>query len=192
MAATLADMSSATLPEFIVLDASVVSEWAAPATERQPHYAVNLAFMGRLSAAARDDQTLVVLPMLALIEVFHAQCKWVLKPQWLALPKPRPKSWMDYQKANPSAIGAAMPRIRQALQDIIDFPMWIPEPGELAPTVLSTADFRDRVPDLMHSFQMLSADATILAVAQRLAIPNVASLDVGWRRATGFTLFTAL
>src|SRR5262245_14754980 len=154
MAATLVELAdpSVALPDFLVLDATIVVEWFAPPQCRTPtvDFAAVSAFGRRVRAAALGGTTLVILPQLALEECFHVQAKWVLKSP----AKSAANDWVIYRKENPATVLQAIPNIRTALQDIIDFPMWVPEADELVRSVFSPWFFRERVPELMASFHL--------------------------------------
>jgi predicted nucleic acid-binding protein len=186
MPARLVDIAdtSLPLPEFLVLDASLVLE-LAPTAGKNPNHGAAVAFLQRISAAAHLGHTMPLLPLLAYEECYFKLCQRHLS----ALASTRGKKWHWYYKDSPGAI-----RSFQAFFDSFDrllqaIPIHVVEPEDLAVRPLGSAPaLAERMRDLVLQFAVLPKDATILSTAERLGVFTVATLDKDWARADGFTV----
>ena len=186
MPATLVDIADASfsLPEFIVLDASLVLELRPGSTTGHTRHILATNFLTRLSSAAQGGSVKTILPLLAFEECYFKLCQWTLRP--LCGPG---ITWHEYYKRNPNALAGAVPRLRTFHRILLAFPMEITEPEDTAIQPRGRAPIRsNRIGEFIDRFSVLPRDATILSEAERLGINTVATLDGDWKRATGFTV----
>ena len=188
MPATLLDIGDPALPlpEFLVLDASIVLELTPDPINPHPHHLLAVNFLHRLQLAAQEGRAKPILPLLAFEECYFKLCKRVLTAYGQLAGVP----WHVYYKTNPLSIRGIHPVLMQFYQTLLTFPVEITEPEDLAihprgrEPLLSS-----RIGDLLQQFSILPKDATIFSEAERLGIYTVATLDSDWSRADSFTVF---
>jgi len=177
----------ARLPEFIVLDASLVLELRPGSSTRRPHPNHTLAtnFLTRLSSAAQGGSVKPILPLLAFEECYFKLCQWALEP----FSGPLGISWHTYYKRNPNVLAGVVPILQTFHRILLAFPMEITEPEDTAIQPRGRAPLLSiRIGEFIDRFSVLPRDATILSEAERLGINTVATLDGDWKRANGFTV----
>ncbi len=187
MPTTLLDIGDTrlALPEFLVLDASIVLELAADPAQPHPHHILAVNFLNRLRQFARQGVVKPILPLLAFEECYFKLCWRFLDP----LSKSAKLPWKFYYKKNPAVIHDIHPILSQFYQALLAFPIEITEPEDTAvypkgrEPLLAT-----RIGDFISRFAVLPKDATILSEAERLGVYTVATLDSDWSRADGFTV----
>ncbi|MBI3360888.1 MAG: hypothetical protein HY023_07240 [Chloroflexi bacterium] len=192
MPASLLDIGDPNLllPEFLVLDASLVLELVPDPAHLHKHHALAVAFLNRLRSAARQEIVKPILPLLAFEECYFKLCKRVLIEYGRLAGGVR---WDRYYKANPLAIRSIYPVLMKLHNDLLAFPIEITEPEDLAVRPKGREPLlSDRMGDLINQFAILPKDSTILSEAERLGIFTVATLDSDWSRADGFTVLAAL
>ncbi len=188
MPATLLDISNPNilLPEFIVLDASIVLELMPDPAHLHPNHVFAVNFLNRLRQAARQGEVKPILPLLAFEECYFKLCWRILD----VMSKSQKLPWKVYYKQNPSAIRNIYPTLMQFYQALAAFPIEITEPEDIAIYPKGREpSLATRMGDFINSFAVLPKDATILSEAERLGIRTVATLDSDWSRADDFTVF---
>jgi predicted nucleic acid-binding protein len=189
MAAIIHDIrdSRLPLPDFLVLDASLLLELRPDLTNNRPNHLVAINFLDKLSNAAKTGETIPLLPLLAFEECYFKLCVGILTQY----SKNTSQNWHDYYKNNPKAINAVVPLLINFKQILDAFPIEIIEPEDLAvPPRGKLQLMADRMGEFIGSFSVLPKDATILCDAERLGVFNVATLDGDWKRADGFNVYT--
>ena len=187
MPANLQDISDHTLilPEFLILDASIILELTPDPTRSHKNHLIAVDFLNRLRMAAKGDQVIPILPLLALEECYFKLCKRAL----IAYATLAGVSWENYYKTNPVIIRSIYPALEQLYKALLAFPIIITEPEDLAiQSKGNKAPLASRIGDLVYQFAVLPKDATILSEAERLGVYTVATLDSDWSRADGFTV----
>jgi hypothetical protein len=188
MPATLLNISDSTipLPEFLILDASLVLELTPDPAQPHKHHTLAVNFIHRLRVATQTGNVKPILPLLAFEECCFKLSKRILTAYGHLNGVP----WHIYYKENPLSIRSVHPLLLQLQQMLLAFPIEITEPEDLA--ILpkgSVASLSARMGDLINQFAILPKDATIFSEAERLGIFTVATLDSDWSRADGFTVF---
>ncbi|MFW6042527.1 MAG: hypothetical protein ACOC9C_02470 [Chloroflexota bacterium] len=181
MAATLHDMADPRipLPDFLVLDASVILRLHPHLTHRYQTVAQN--FLTRAQRSARRNEVLLLLPYLALEECYFNICKFVLQDIC-----GQGNYWHEYYKNNPHQLSQAYPQLAHLRQILRSFPMKILEPDDLVASSPAPVRLSTRMLEFVRDFQVLPKDAAILAEAERVGAHTVATLDADWSRADGF------
>ena len=176
------------LPEFLVLDASLVLELTPSQDRPHKHHALAANFLNRLRQVARSGLTIPLLPLLAFEECYFKLCQRVI-----AATSPKSEIWHLYYKKNPSVIQSVRPVLVGLYEALHAFPIEITEPEDIAiPPKGRVPLLATRMGDLINQFSVLPKDATILSEAERMGIFTVATLDSDWARADGFTVFAPL
>ena len=191
MSATLLDISdySIPLPEFIVLDASLVLELTPSPSQPHRNHAVAIAFLQRLEINAQQGRVKPILPLLAFEECYFKICQRVL----IAYAQMVGEKWHDYYKKNPLVIRSIHPALMTLYRTLLSFPIEITEPEDIAIQPKGREpSLSSRIGDFIDKFAVLPRDATIFSEAERLGIYTVATLDSDWLRADGFTVYAPL
>ncbi|MDR3576881.1 MAG: hypothetical protein P4L50_23695 [Anaerolineaceae bacterium] len=174
------------LPEFLVLDASLVLELQPPTGRQYPKQIIAQNFLSRLSTESKNNRTFPLLPILALEECYFKICQRFYESYC----QPGEK-WHSHYKQFPNKIKNIMPALNNFKTLLDAIPVEIIEPEDLSipprgkVTLLST-----RLLDLIDKFCVLPKDATILSDAERLGVFSVATMDGDWNRADGFVVYT--
>jgi hypothetical protein len=192
MPANLLDIDDPNLniPEFIVLDASIVLELRTTRIA-QPRQKSAASFLNRLRNLTLSGHVMPLLPLLAFEECYFKICQSIIKTE-----KQRansPGDWHVYYKNNPNVILRCQDDLNTFNQILQAFPIVVTEPEDLAVLPLDTEQrLAERMGELIQNYRILPKDATILSTAERLGIDTVVSLDGDWARATGFNVITKI
>lgn len=192
MPANLLDISDShvPIPEFIVLDASIVLE-LRPSPATHPHHIFAVNFLNRLRNLANAGQVMPLLPLLAFEECYFKICQSIIKAE-----KRRanfPNNWHNYYKSNPQVILQCRNEINNFYQILLAFPIVVTEPEDLAVLPIDTEQrLAERMGEIILNYLLLPKDATIFSNAERLGIDTVATLDGDWVRADGFNVITII
>lgn len=193
MPANVHDINDASfaLPEFVLLDASIILELSPDPAHSHPKHTAAVNFLSRLQVEAINGNVLPVLPIEALEECYFKIAKRIIFKQWKLAG--RKGSWDNYYKSHPNIILDARKIIINLCQTLQSIPVFIPEPEELAVDPIGTEPLiADRMMDMMFNYCLLPKDALILTSAERMGINTVATLDFDWTRADGFTVLTII
>jgi predicted nucleic acid-binding protein len=188
MTAKLLDISdpSLHLPEFLILDASIVLELTPDPHKSHPHHTLAVNFLNRLRFAVQQELVKPILPLLAFEECYFKLCKRVLTEYGRLAGI---NNWEVYYKRNPLVIRSIHPLLANLYTALLAFPIEISEPEDLAVHPKGQEPLLSvRMGELIDRFAVLPKDATILSEAERLGIFTVATLDSDWSRADGFTV----
>ena len=184
--------SSIAMPEFIVLDASVILELRPPIQNPpHPNHVAANSFLNRLRPFAATGNSMPILPLLAFEEICFKLCQQVIVSKLKA--NNSSMYWHHYYKNNPQIINSCIPVLEKFHKILTSFPILITEPEDISVTPRGTEKgLAERMIDIMTSFNLLPKDANIISEAERLGIHNLASLDKDWERASGFNVFTVV
>ena len=178
------------LPEFIVLDTSLILELHPVSSSANSNHTLAVNFLNRLRSEARQARVKPFLPLLAFEECYFKICQLILTAYGKNAGNMK---WHDYYKQYPLTVRSVYPVLMQLYQTLLSFPIEITEPEDLAIRPKGREPLLSaRIGDLINQFAVLPKDATILADAERLGIYTVATLDRDWSRADGFTVFAPL
>jgi predicted nucleic acid-binding protein len=177
------------LPDVLILDASMLLELpAAPQHRtRDPRQAVR-RFLDRLGAEAIAGRMLCVAPAITLEECYFKviQYLYAIEAQRRSPPVP----WHRLYKSTPQLIQSYMPVLRRFREAVFGIPVVAIEPEDLGdpPPALE--------PRMFHHIEhvpILPRDAYLLAVAERLKTPHIATLDADFRAASeDFHIYTVI
>lgn len=180
------------LPEFLVVDASVVLVLHPSLSRRNPHFQVAYDFLQILQVQAQSGNVMPILPRLAFEECVFKICQHHIMNSAISNGLHR-MQWQSHYKANPSAIQLAKTDIQILHSSLLAIPFLISEPEDLAQQIDSpVVTLSERMLYFTDSFNLLPKDATIISVAERLDINTLATMDSDWRRADGFTVITPI
>jgi predicted nucleic acid-binding protein len=97
--------------------------------------------------------------------------------------------WHQHYKFNPQVIQQCLPAITAFHQTVGALPVTVITSEDLA-LAQPTNTLEDRMRHFISACNLLPKDAYLLAVAERLGVSDVATLDSDWQRATQFTVYT--
>jgi predicted nucleic acid-binding protein len=167
------------LPEFLMVDASLLLVLRPGSTHR--HRTAAQAFLRRVGQASLDGHMMCLVPGLVLEECYFK----IIQAQIRRLDP----NWHAHYKAHPQVIQqciGAITAFRRSLQALPVFPVTVEDlANPQAPATLE-----DRMRHFIAACNLLPKDGYILAVAERLNVTNLATLDHDWCRATQFTVYT--
>lgn len=186
MPATLRDMGdvSLSLPDYLILDTSVVYLLITPPTDERE--ATALSFLKRISQEASNGNILLLVPVVVLEECYFKIIQQGYESGGY-------KKWhTDGYKAHPELIASFIPALENLRQVLSALPAILIDPNDL----LSSESLPDPLETLMlrniQRFNLLPADSSILAEAERLGVNHLATLDKDWDRAEGFVVYRPL
>lgn len=178
--------ASIPLPEFIVLDASVILSTAPSIVTTSPRHEMARNFLSqRLLPAVRAGRVLAILPYIAYEECLFKVCEASIGTFARA-----GTPWHVFYKQSPSVIQQVLPALRALDTYLRAFPLFIPEPEDTSTLPRgSSPSLRERLLHFVEDFNVLPRDGSIIAEAERLGVNALATIDRDWLRATGFTVF---
>jgi hypothetical protein len=173
------------LPDVLFFDANVLLKLSKiSAKPTNPEQQALVSFLKRVRLQIKAGTLHCVAPINTLEECYFQ----VIKSYYLQ-GQPTGTNFNKLYKANPNLINSCMPRIRNFQAAVQAFPIEILEPEELGTSPPSIDNLLIQYIDEMH---LLPNDAHLLAVAQRLNTPHIATLDRDFERASsrGFYIYT--
>lgn len=172
----------APLPDYLVVDASLLLVLLSGSSH--PHRAAATAFLHRVGNECLNGNMVCLAPTLVLEECYFKIIQWYIKKRLASA------SWHQYYKKKPQVIQQCIARITAFHQLVAALPVAIVTPEDLALTQ-PTNTLEERMRHFISAYNLLPKDAYILAVAERLGVDDVATLDHDWKRAsTQFTVYT--
>jgi len=175
----LAD-SSAPLPDYLIIDTSLLL--VLRPGSRHPHQADAIAFLQRVARECLAGNMVCLAPTLVLEECYFKIIQAYIEGLTRTI-------WHQYYKLNPQVIQQCLPAITAFHQTVEALPVTIVTPEDLALTQ-PTDTLEERMRHFISACNLLPKDAYLLAVAERLGVSDVATLDSDWQRATQFTVYT--
>jgi len=173
----------AALPETLIVDASLLL--VLQSTSRHTHQAVARAFLRRVGNECLSGNMLCLAPTLVLEECYFKIIQFYIERH-----RPAGWTWHRYYKSNPQIIQQCIAHITAFHQLVTAIPIAIVSPEDLALTEPSYP-LEERMRHFISASNLLPKDAYILAVAERLGVDGIATLDGDWRRAQQFfTVYT--
>lgn len=169
------------LPEVIVVDASLLLGLGN--TSSEPRWIVALNFLQRLSNEALLNKVLILIPLVVMMECYHKTIQWHYEINGYK------GNWQKGYKSNPTLIQGAVPQLAQFRQNVINLPAAITGPDDLIVAKGFVRPIEAMLLDNIGKFNLLSADAEIIAESERLGVTDLATMDYDWSRADGFTVY---
>lgn len=170
------------LPEVIVVDSSILLSPIIPLNDLRWINTSN--FLQRLHNEALLANILILVPLKVMEECYHKIIQLYYesngyKGDWLRA---------GY-KRNPTLIQGVVPQLAQFRQNVINLPAAITGPDDLIVTKGFVQPIESTLLDNIGKFNLLSADAEIIAESERLGVTDLATMDNDWSRADGFTVY---
>jgi predicted nucleic acid-binding protein len=179
--ASLAD-PTIPLPDYLLVDSSVLLAARHGACDSREQ-AVR-AFLTRVGAECVAGRMACLAPDLVVEE-----CYFVIIKTFLRASSPNPKDWHGAYKNQPACLDGCRCCIERFRRALLNVPVTIVTPEDLAVTNPGR-NLEEAMRENIFRYHLLPKDAYLLAVAERLGVTNVASLDQDWSRATAFTVYT--
>ena len=177
----LAD-SSVPLPDYLVVDASLLL--VLRSGSRHQHQVDAMTFLRRVGQECMDGSMVCLAPTLVVEEYYFK----IIQAYIEGITRGR-RGWHRYYKLNPQVIQQCLAAIATFRKTVEALPITIVTPEDLALTQPSST-LEERMRHFISTCNLLPKDAYILAVAERLGVNDVATLDGDWQRATQFTVYT--
>ena len=180
------------LPIKIVLDSSILVYLAlsGPQGGLNPKVFQDAkAFLSRLQKATVSGSCVALAPQLVITECYHVLTRWAIEGQITNI------RWDIAYKSNPQLIRQL--GVRQKclafLNDVEAAGIIIIDEEDLLPLTPDAVPLYQQSLTYMESLNLLSSDAYILAVADRLGVEALASLDKDFLRITqaDFDIYTS-
>jgi predicted nucleic acid-binding protein len=125
-----------------------------------------------------------------LQECYHIILANSLRRAWAAIdPVARPPNWLVMYKREPKLLEVGFVALAEFEEILSTIPLTLAQPEDLA-TSAATKPLEERLRYFITAYYLLPQDALILSEAERLGVMAVATLDLDWRRATAFDIYT--
>jgi hypothetical protein len=179
------------LPDYLIIDASVLLSKEKPIGE----------FLRRIGAAYYTGQTIPLVDILTLEECYFKiisgkyKTDSALNQDRRALAQLKHISasqvpWHDLYKSAPGHIQRWQPDLLSFFQVVQAIPLEIIRPDDLVTSVAQTPSLESRMRHYTHSCCILPKDAYLVAIAERLGVWHIATLDHDFERLTPeFTIY---
>jgi len=141
-----------------------------------------MTFLQRVARECLVGNTVCLAPTLVLEECYFK----IIQAHIAGLAR---TTWHSYYKRNPKVIQQCLPAVTAFYQTVQALPVTIITPEDLA-LAKPTDTLEERMRHFISACDLLPKDAYILAVAERLGVGDVATLDHDWLRAKQFTVYT--
>jgi|GEM_PF-785073 len=176
------------LPPQLVLDSSLLL--ALRPGDDNPNALAVQGFVRRLRQQIAAYQMVVWLPLPVLQECYHVILANSLRRAWAAIdPVARPPNWLVMYKREPKLLEVGFVALAEFEEILSTIPLTLAQPEDLA-TSAATKPLEERLRYFITAYYLLPQDALILSEAERLGVMAVATLDLDWRRATAFDIYT--
>jgi len=176
------------LPAQLVVDTSLLL--ALRPGDDNPNAAAARAFIRRVGEQIIACELVAWLPLPVLQECYHVILANGLRRIWEALDAAnRPANWLKAYKDRPHLLEACLPELIRFRELLAAIPL-TPVRLEDLTTPAMAESLEERMQHFITGYHLLPQDALILAEAERLGVPAVATLDRDWRRVTLFDVYT--
>jgi hypothetical protein len=203
--ATIRDLrdTNLPLPGFLLLDASVLlAVLSPPGAPASPQSAAATQFLTRVQRACHNGDIIPLVWILTLEECYFKIIQWGYKndpslgTQRAAIAaqirlQPNQVGWHQLYKHYPQAIQNYLPTIQTFYQSVIGIPLTILEPQDFVDPSAAFPPIEERMRHYIRSCSILPKDACLTAVANRLGVRHIATLDKDFDRlGADFTVYT--
>jgi hypothetical protein len=204
--ATILDLRdpSLPLPNFLLLDASVLLAALSPSGAPTPpqRSAATGLFLRRVQQACHNGDTIPLVCILTLEECYFKIIQWgyendrSLGAQRATIAAqlgvhPNRIGFHQLYKHYPQAIQNYLPTIQAFYQSVIGIPLTILEPQDFVDPSAASPSIEERMRHYIRSCSILPKDAYLTAVANRLGVQHIATLDKDFDRlGADFTVYT--
>jgi hypothetical protein len=189
--ATIRDLrdTNLPLPGFLLLDASVLlAVLSPPGAPASPQSAAATQFLTRIQRACRNGDIIPLVWILTLEECYFKIIQWGYKNDPSL---PNRVGWHQLYKRYPQAIQNYLPAIQTFYQSVIGIPLTILEPQDFVDPSAAFPPIEERMRHYIRSCSILPKDACLTAVANRLGVQYIATLDKDFDRlGDDFTVYT--
>jgi predicted nucleic acid-binding protein len=177
-----------TLPPQLVLDSSLLL--ALRPGDDNPNALTVQGFVRRLRQQIAAYQMVAWLPRPVLQECYHVILANSLRRAWAAIdPVARPPNWLVMYKREPKLLEVGFVALAEFEEILSTIPLTLAQPEDLVISV-DAKPLEERLRYFITAYYLLPQDAMILSEAERLGVMAVATLDLDWRRATAFDIYT--
>jgi hypothetical protein len=176
------------LPGFLLVDASVLLEvrslpGCAPSSRSQ----ATTQFLRRVQQAYQNGDTIPLVCTLTLEECYFKIIRWKFEND----PGLGGGPWHQLYKNHFQQIQNYFPDVHAFYQSIIGIPLTIIEPEDLVGGTGPSSSIEERMRHYAESCCILTKDAYLIAIAERLGIQHIATLDSDFKRlGADFTIYT--
>jgi len=189
--ATIRDLrdTNLPLPGFLLLDASVLlAVLSPPGAPASPQSAAATQFLTRVQRACRNGDIIPLVWILTLEECYFKIIRWGYEND----PSLRNQvGWHQLYKRYPQAIQNYFPAIQTFYHSVIGIPLTILEPRDFVDPSAAFPPIEERMRHYIRSCSILPKDACLTAVANRLGVRHIATLDKDFDRLEAdFTVYT--
>lgn len=188
----LLDLTDSTvpLPAQLVLDTSILL--ACRPGDNNPNAKFVKDFLERIGQRILAYQMVGWLLRPVLQECYHIILSQSLRRTWQEmLVDSRRSNWLATYKTQPDLLAAGFPDLDRFDNILSAIPLTSVQPEDLVST-FGVQSIEERIRYFITTYFLLPQDALILAEAERLGVPAVATLDRDWRRVTEFDIYTVL
>lgn len=193
--ATILDLrdSNLPLPDFLLLDASVLlAVLSPPGAPTSPQSAAATQFLTRIQQAYHNGDIIPLVCILTLEECYFKIIRWGYEND-RSLGAQHRVGWHQLYKHYPQAIQNYLPTIQAFYQSVIGIPLTILEPQDFVDPSAASPSIEERMRHYIRSCSILPKDAYLTAVANRLGVQHIATLDKDFDRlGADFTVYTLL
>lgn len=195
--------SNLPLPAFLLFDASILlATRSVPGAPVPPRSADAIQFLRRVQQACHNGNTIPLVCVLTLEECYFKIIQWryqndpSLSPQRTVVAaqlgrQPNQVGWHELCKHHPRFIQNCFPELQAFFQFVIGIPLTILEPEDLASPNVALPSIAERMRHYIHSCCILPKDALLIAIADRLGVQHIATLEKDFNRlGVDFTVYT--
>ncbi len=190
------------LPDVLILDASVLLELRSSTKTGGGRYYVT-QFLKRISKESLSGNILCLTPVSTLDECYFMILKTAYENELTThrvrlqnkYPAKRTITWHDLYKDSSHLIGKFMPVLEQFRAILVGIPLVFIEPEDLVGTkaiVATQPSIEERMRHYIYSVPILPTDAHFLAVAERLNVDAIATLDKDFHGLSSWKIYTII
>lgn len=192
MPPTVVDLrnSNVPLPAFLLIDASVLlAIRSLPGRAPSARSQAATQFLTRIQQAYQNDDAIPLVCALTLEECYFK----IIRSKFENDPSLGRGHWHQLYKNHFQQIQNYFPDVQAFYQWIIGIPLTVVEPEDLADPKGVSLSIEQRMRHYTQSCCILPKDAYLIAVAERLEVRHIATLDSDFTRlGADFTIYTLL
>jgi predicted nucleic acid-binding protein len=192
MPPTVVDLRDSNVPPpgFLLIDASVLlAIRSLPGHAPSSRSQAATQFLTRIQQAYQNGDAIPLVCALTLEECYFK----IIRSKFENDPNLGSGNWHQLYKDNSQQIQNYFPDVQAFYQWIIGIPLTVVEPEDLADPKGVSPSIEQRMRHYVQSCCILPKDAFLIAVAERLGVQHIATLDSDFKRlGAGFTIYTLL
>jgi hypothetical protein len=203
--ATIVDLRdpNLSLPDYLLIDASILlASRSVPGGSPSARSVAAIQFLTLVRQACAAGRIIALVSILTLEECYFKIIQWrydndpALANQRAAVGqqlgiRPGRVGWHRLYKRYPQLIQNYYPDIQAFHQSVTGIPLTVIEPRDCIGWNSTSLPIEERMRYHIHSCCILPKDAYLFAIAERLGIQHIATLDRDFNRlGAGFTVYT--